>query len=72
MTTPIGTSWSCERPGCGHSSSRHSLDDAQNVSPADPAAKFRCNIGLTVVDRNHGETLCGCPDMIGEPAWAAE
>lgn len=41
----------CERIFCRHSSSRHSLDDAQNVGPTDPGAKFRCQ-------------ECECPDMI--------
>lgn len=70
MRSRIGTPWNCERPGCGHSSSRHSLDEAQNVGPLDPAAKFRCNVGLTAYDRRKGEEPCGCPGIVGEPDWA--
>jgi len=47
----------CVRPGCGHSSSVHSLDDALNLGPCDPAATFRCQV-------------CGvarCPDMVRSP-----
>jgi hypothetical protein len=38
---------------CGHEADHHRLDDAQNVSPLDPAALFRC-LG--------GAQLRGCPD----------
>jgi hypothetical protein len=44
----------CIRQGCGHSSDVHSLDDALNIGPVDPAARFRCQIC--------GEA--GCPDMV--------
>lgn len=40
----------CQR--CGHSSKYHRLDDAKNLGPVDPGAKFRCII-----------EECGCPDF---------
>lgn len=48
----------CER--CGHFACWHRLDDSTNVSPTDPAAKFRCL----------GEGFDGCedrcPDYMGQ------
>ena len=35
---------------CGHSSDDHRLDDALNIGPCDPAARFRC-------------ILCRCPSF---------
>ena len=44
----------CARTGCGHTADDHRLDDATNVSPVDPLAKFRC-------------VVCACPDMVVPP-----
>lgn len=48
----------CARPGCGHLPDAHRLDDASNVSPADPKALFRClGVGL-------GGCVSACPDFL--------
>ncbi len=44
----------CEREDCRHGPTDHRLDDASNVAPTDPAARFRCLI-----------PGCGCPDFAG-------
>lgn len=44
----------CVREGCGHSSTVHGFDDAQECGVSDPNAKFRCQICGTE----------GCPDMV--------
>jgi hypothetical protein len=49
---------------CGHPDHWHRLDDATNVSPTDPAAKFRC-VGY---DCDVGGPLpsrpCNCPAFV--------
>lgn len=42
---------------CDHTSDEHRLDDAQNVGPTDPEAKFRC-LGVEL------KGGCDCPDMV--------
>ena len=44
---------------CRHGAYHHRLDDSLNVSPVDPAAKFRCVWPLP--DRSPQE--CDCPDF---------
>lgn len=53
----------CER--CGHSQDWHRLDDATNVSPTDPAAKFRC-IGYDCETSGpiQPSNRCDCPDFV--------
>lgn len=45
--------------GCGHTAYHHRLDDAQNVSPNDPAALFRC----IWPGPEKQPQLCTCPDF---------
>ncbi len=51
----------CDR--CGHGAYHHRLDDAANLSPTDPAARFRC-----VWPRPDGPSvqMCDCPDWTGD------
>jgi hypothetical protein len=64
--SPSRFSVDCVR--CGHSSDDHSLDDALNLGPCDPGAKFRCT--WPVKHEGAGvEFLCDCPDMV-RPAEA--
>jgi hypothetical protein len=44
----------CSR--CGHGGHWHRLDDATNLGPCDPGARFRC-LGPAFVG-------CPCPDMV--------
>ena len=57
----ITNSTRCAR--CGHVAYSHRLDDAKNVSPADPEAKFRCIWpGPDVFPPD-----CDCPDFDRAP-----
>lgn len=50
---------------CDHPSDWHRLDDSKNISPTDPAAKFRC-IGYDCT-RNYSSPIvgdCDCPDYM--------
>lgn len=60
----------CQRPACGHPPSWHRLDDATNVSPVDPKAKFRC-IGYDCEAAGPPQPPCGCPDYLEHPQYAA-
>lgn len=53
----------CQR--CEHPASWHRLDDSTNVSPVDPAAKFRC-IGYDCEKPGSPPTTdrCTCPDFV--------
>lgn len=51
----------CER--CGHSPDWHRLDDAQNVGPTDPEAKFRC-LGYDCEKDGPPTGSCVCPDYV--------
>jgi hypothetical protein len=49
----------CDR--CGHGDHFHRLDDATNVSPTDPEAKFRC---IWPLPEGPPVQLCDCPDYL--------
>lgn len=51
----------CER--CDHSPDWHRLDDAQNVGPTDPEAKFRC-LGYDCEKDGPHVGGCDCPDYV--------
>ena len=53
----------CLRPGCGHSSDWHRLDDASNKGPSDPGAEFRC-LGFDPGTVGSPVRRCDCPDMV--------
>ena len=54
----------CER--CKHPQDWHRLDDSTNVSPTDPAAKFRC-IGYDCEAPGPPKhNACDCPDFVDD------
>ncbi len=55
---------------CGHPADWHRLDSATNVSPNDPAAKFRC-LGYDCEKAGpvpKSGRACDCPDYRGWPS----
>ena len=49
---------------CGHPASWHRLDDATNLGPADPNAKFRCIGYDCTTDGPIGSCAAECPDYV--------
>lgn len=58
----------CARQGCGHPADWHRLDDALNIAPTNPSARFRCLGYDPSVDHSGGpRRQCACRDMVREP-----
>ena len=53
---------------CGHPASWHRLNDALDVGPVDPRARFRClshDPEADTLDLPDDRHTCTCPDYIG-------